>query len=245
MKIKILVLMLCFLPINNCFSENKTLIVGEKLVFEVSWQFVKVGYGLLEVKGIEDYEGKKAYHIYSEAKSVPFFDVFYKVRDMNEAWIDVNSFHSLAFLQKIKEGRYKRERMTKYDQKKHIGTNNKGETFNIFDNALDVLSAFYWVRLQKLEPGKALKVNVNSHKKNYIMYINIYGRETINVNNKEYKTIVVEPILQDQGIFMQKGTIKIWLTDDEKHIPVKMKSGVSVGNIIAEWNENMANIPEK
>ena len=63
MKIKILVLMLCFLPINNCFSENKTLIVGEKLVFEVSWQFVKVGYGLLEVKGIEDYVGKKAYHI--------------------------------------------------------------------------------------------------------------------------------------------------------------------------------------
>ena len=46
----------------------------ENLVFDVYWKFVKVGKGTLEIKGLEEVNGRTAYHIYSEAKSAPFFD---------------------------------------------------------------------------------------------------------------------------------------------------------------------------
>jgi len=237
MKKSKLLLISLFLYVNYSFINGNTLIVGEKLVFDVSWQFIKVGYGTLEVKNILDYNGTKAYHIYSEAKSAPFFDIFYKVRDTNESWVDINRFYSLAFKQSIKEGGYKRERFTKYDQKNHKATNQKNEIFDIPNDVLDVLSAFYWVRLQKLESGSVLKVNVNSHNKSYLMNVNIHNREILRIGDREYNTIIVEPELQDSGLFMQKGATRIWLTDDEKHIPVKMTSKVKVGTIIAELNE--------
>jgi len=218
------------------YSEEKKLPVEEKLVYDVYWKFVKVGYGMLEIKGIVDFNGKKAYHIYSEAKSAPFFDVFFKVRDTNESWIDVENFYSLAFKQKINEGKFKREKRTDYDQQKHVAVNNKGEIIEVPENVLDVLAALYWVRTQELKPDDTLTVNVNSSKKNYRMKVKIHNREKIKINGKKYGTIVVEPDLQDAGIFKQKGRVLIWMTDDEYHIPVKMQSEIAVGSIVAELN---------
>ncbi|MBN1384991.1 MAG: DUF3108 domain-containing protein [Elusimicrobia bacterium] len=212
--------------------------IGENLVFDVYWKFIKVGYGTLNLNGIVDYEGRKAYFICSEAKSAPFFDVFYKVRDENRSWIDVENFYSLEFKQKIREGGYKRDRRTVYDQKNHIATTEKNERFGIPDNVLDVLGAFYWVRTQELRPNTVLTVDVNCRKKNYKMSIKIHDREKIKIEGKKYKTIVVEPDLKDAGIFMQKGAVLIWLTDDEYHMPVKMKSKISVGSIVGELREN-------
>jgi len=183
-----------------------------------------------------DYRGKKAYNVYSEAKSAPFFDVFFKVRDRNISLIDVENFHSLVFEQHISEGKYKRDRRTDYDQEKHLATNNKGESFEIPENVLDVFASLYWVRLQEIKPGDELTINVNSGKKNYRMNVKVHNREKLEINGKKYKTVAVEPDLQDAGIFMSKGKILIWLTDDEYHIPVKMRSEISVGSIVAELN---------
>ncbi|MEW6555803.1 MAG: DUF3108 domain-containing protein [Elusimicrobiota bacterium] len=216
---------------NLCFSE---LPVGEKLVFDVYWQFIKVGYGTLQIKDIVDLQGRNAYHIHSAAKSSPFFDVFYKVRDTNESYIDVEKFHSLVFEQHISEGRYKRNRKIVYHQDKHFAVNHKGEKFSIPENVLDILAALYWVRLQKLEPKNSLTLNVNSNKKNYKMVVKIHNKEIIKINGKKYETVVVEPDLQDAGIFMQKGKLLVWMTDDENHIPIKMKSQIGVGSIVAE-----------
>lgn len=215
------------------FAERK-MPVGESLVFDIYWKFVKVGYGTLEVKEITDYESKSVYFIYSEAKSAPFFDAFFKVRDENKSWVDAKKFHSLAFEQKIREGRYKRDRRTVYDQNNHTAVNEKDVRFDVPENVLDVLGAFYWVRLQELAPGTTVTVDVNCRLKNYKMNVKIHGREKIKINGKKYNTIVVEPDLQDSGIFMQKGAVLIWLTDDEYHIPVKMKSKIAVGSIVGE-----------
>ena len=57
------------------------------------------------------------------------------------------------------------------------------------------------------------------------------------IDDKKYRTIVVEPDLKDAGIFMQKGAVLIWLTDDKHHIPVKMKSKIAVGSITAKLRE--------
>lgn len=216
------------------FSETDKLPIGEKLVYDVYWKFVKVGYSTLEIRDIVDFNGRKAYHIYSEAKSSSFFDIFFKVRDTNESWINVEPFHSLVFKQHISEGKYKRERKTYYDQNRHIAINNKDEVFEIPKNVLDVLAALYWVRLQKIKPGDNPTINVNSGKKNYTMSVKIREREKIKVNGRKYDTIVVEPDLQDAGIFMNKGRILIWMTDDKNHIPVKMKSEIAVGSIVTE-----------
>lgn len=229
-------------PCSYVSSENKKLPVEEKLVYDVYWKFVKVGYGTLEIKGIVDFNGKKAYHIYSEAKSAPFFDVFFKVRDFTNSWVDAEKFCSIAFEQHISEGRYKRDKRTDYDQDKHLAANNKGETFEIPENVLDVLAALYWVRLQEIKPKNIFTLSVNSNKKNYKMKVMAHYKEKIKIDGKKYETVIVEPDLQDSGLFMQKGKVLIWLTDDKHHIPVKMRSEIPVGSIVAELNTEGENV---
>jgi len=42
---------------------------------------------------------------------------------------------------------------------------------------------------------------------------------------------MVEPLVQEGGLFKSEGTIVIWLTNDELKIPVKVKTKVIVGAI--------------
>jgi hypothetical protein len=44
---------------------------------------------------------------------------------------------------------------------------------------------------------------------------------------------VIQPLLKSEGIFARTGDIVIWLTDDDRRIPVQMKSKVVVGSITA------------
>ena len=46
-------------------------------------------------------------------------------------------------------------------------------------------------------------------------------------------TIVIKPLMKSEGIFNRKGDMFIWLTDDERRLPVKMRTKVVVGSITA------------
>ena len=76
---------------------NKKLPEKEKIFFNVYWKFIKVGEASLEIKEIVEINDRKAYHIYSTAKTLSLLDTFYKVRDENQSWIDIESLCSLKF----------------------------------------------------------------------------------------------------------------------------------------------------
>jgi hypothetical protein len=39
--------------------------------------------------------------------------------------------------------------------------------------------------------------------------------------------------MKSEGIFYRKGEIYIWLTDDEKRVPVMLKTKVKIGSVNA------------
>jgi hypothetical protein len=48
-------------------------------------------------------------------------------------------------------------------------------------------------------------------------------------------TVIVEPLLAEgTGLFVKEGRLKIWLTDDERRIPVRMRSKVAIGSVSAD-----------
>jgi hypothetical protein len=59
----------------------------------------------------------------------------------------------------------------------------------------------------------------------------VLRREELVTALGRFKTIVVQPLLKSEGIFPRTGDIFIWLTDDDRRIPVQMKSKMFVGNI--------------
>jgi hypothetical protein len=44
----------------------------------------------------------------------------------------------------------------------------------------------------------------------------------------------VHPILKTEGFFGRSGEVLVWLTDDEKKVPVKMEAEIPLGKVTAE-----------
>jgi len=63
------------------------------------------------------------------------------------------------------------------------------------------------------------------------------GLDKIKVGDKKYRTILVEPIMREEGIFSAKGSILVWLTDDKRRIPVRMSSKVLIGSVTVDLIE--------
>ncbi len=98
---------------------------------------------------------------------------------------------------------------------------------------LDPLSSFYFLRTQNLEVGKSLYVTIFDSKKVWNVEVQVLRKEKVEVPAGEFHTIVVKPLMQSEGIFYRKGEIHIWLTDDERRIPVMLKTKIKIGSVNA------------
>ena len=215
--------------------SNRSFGVGERLEFSVGYGVIKAGTAVMEIPEITRIDGRKCYHIVSTARSNKFFSVFFKVDDRVESFMDVYGLYSLRYDKHLREGKFKADVSMVFDQVNNLAIYNAGkDTFEVAPYVQDVLSAFYFVRTQTLTVGKSLFVDNHTDKKNYPLEVKVLRRERVKVEAGEFDCLVVEPILQTPGIFEQKGSLTVWLTDDEKKMPVLMKSKVVIGSISTE-----------
>jgi hypothetical protein len=214
---------------------QKALKVPEKLFFDIIWggwsfRWVKAGRATLELLPTEE---KHIWKIQSLAWCNGFFQSIYPVRDTVVSHIDSRGIYPIRFDKHLNEGSYHASITARYNQTAHL-LSTQDTTFSIDPFTHDVLSAFYFIRTQTLRVGDTLELAAVSGKKKYKMLVLCHGRETITVPAGEFRTLVVEPILKEDGLFKAKGKLTIWVTDDESHTPVKMQSKIPVGSIKAE-----------
>ncbi|MBS1112456.1 MAG: hypothetical protein H6Q92_218, partial [Nitrospirae bacterium] len=105
--------------------------------------------------------------------------------------------------------------------------------FQVTPQVLDPLSGFYYLRLLKLSVGQPVYITIFDSKKVWNVEVQVLKKEKITLPIGKINTVVVKPLMKSEGIFYGKGEIFIWLTDDEKHIPVKMQTKVAIGSITA------------
>jgi hypothetical protein len=214
---------------------NRAFGVGERFEFSVGYGVIKAGTAVMEIPKIVKFNGKKCYHIVSTARSNKFFSVFFKVDDKVESFMDIHELYSHRFDKHLREGKFKADISTIFDQESHLAIyNNSQDTFSVAEYVQDVLSAFYFIRTQDLKVGKSLFVDNHTDKKNYPLEVKVLKKERVKVPAGTFDCVVVEPILKASGIFKQKGSLTVWLTDDEIKMPVLMKSKVVIGSISTE-----------
>lgn len=205
---------------------------GEKLVFSVQYGLVTAGEATLEVRNIADIRGRPCYRIVSDARTNDFFSKFYQVRDRYESYMDTTELYSLRYEKHVREGKFKRDETVDFDQVTHRAT-YKDKVVPIPPRTQDVLSAMYYIRTLPLAAGQSISIANHTDKKNYPLVVKVHGRERVKVDAGEFDCWVVEPILRGPGIFTQKGRLTVWLTDDERRMPVLMKSKVVIGHVAA------------
>ena len=216
--------------------ENKAFKEGEKLTFDIKYGFVTAGIAVMQVQKIKRISGRNAFYITFEVNSVPSFDWIYKVRDRYETYLDVEGLFPWRFEQHIREGSFSRDFSAFFDHRKGIAKTSKGQ-FEVPLYVNDILSAFYIARTFNYSEMKVDDIipMKNFYKdKVYDLNVKYLGKERITVDAGTFDCIVVEPLVQEGGLFKSEGSIVIWLTDDDLKIPVKVKTKVVVGSIDAE-----------
>ncbi|MBI4247952.1 MAG: DUF3108 domain-containing protein [Elusimicrobia bacterium] len=217
----------------------------ESLEYEVDWGVVSVGIATLSAHDVVLFNGRLAYRIISTAHTAKLWDAFYKVRDSNEAWIDAYSLDSLGYLKNLREGRFFRDEWVLFykDISRFLAQekNRKGDVEysqgEISVPIHDILSSMYYMRNQDLKVGQEYIVDVNT-KQNWPLVIKVHRKERLKVPAGDFDCFKIEPLLREEGIFIQKGKkLVIWLSDDPRHIPVEMQAEVFFGHIKARLSK--------
>ena len=216
--------------------ENNAFDVGEKLTFSVNYGFVTAGVAEMSVTKIKKIMGRKVFQIDFKVNSVPAFDPFYKVRDRYATYLDVEGLFPWRFEQHIREGGYKRDFSAFFDQRRGKVKTSEG-SYEIPPYVHDIVSAFYFTRvlnLDTLEAGKRIHLQNFYKDKVYPLDVVYHGKETIEVEAGIFDCVIVEPLVEEGGLFKSEGNILVWLSDDELRVPIKVSSKIIIGSITAE-----------
>ncbi len=220
-------------------NGQKAFSVGERLVFDVGYAFVTAGEAVMSIPEYDTIAGNLCYKVQFEVNSTPSFSWIYEVRDRYETFLDVKGVFPWRFEQHVKEGSFRRDFEANFDQHSHIAYTSKGQ-FPIPPHVHDIVSAFYYVRTADFShsrPGERIHLHNFYKDSTYSLDVKYIGRQTVEVKAGTFKCIIVEPMVKEGGLFKSEGRILIWLSDDERKIPVKVSTQVLIGSIDAELRE--------
>lgn len=216
--------------------SNNAFAIGEHLVFQIQYGFYEAGTATMSIEDEEYINGGLCYRIVTTANSNNFISKFYKVRDRVASYLDKEGLFSRRFEKHLREGDHDSDRIVDFYHERLIAlsTTKKYAVTEIQPYVNDVLSALYYVRTRELEVGKDVVFDIYADGKIYPLRVIVRGRETVKVPAGEFSCLKIEPVMRGEGIFQQKGKLMVWLTDDEKKIPVKMTSKIAIGSIGSE-----------
>jgi hypothetical protein len=217
----------------NAFS------VGERLVFDVGYGFITAGEAVMAVPKIDTLNDRECFQVLFTVNSTPSFSWIYKVEDRYETYLDREGLFPWRFVQKIREGKYRRDFAADFDQVNHIARTTEGE-YVVPPFVHDIVSAFYFVRtmdFSKSRVGEKTFLENFYKDKTYPLAVKFLGRQRIKVDAGTFNCVIVEPMIREGGLFKSDGRVIVWLTDDERKIPVKVSTQVVIGSIDAELRE--------
>ena len=218
---------------------------GERLEFELRWGIVTAGYASLEVKPRKD--GKTEFLTFATANKT--INKFYPVNDTVYTLVRNKGLMTDVFRKSLHEGKFHNKSLIRFDRDdkkavlsdtvfkdpvKHTVKRSADTSVTIDGMEHSIMSAFYLVRSLPLKVGETSRFSAVSGKKRYELKVIVHGRESIETDLGTFNTIKVEPVLDGDGIFNSSGRIFIWLTDDEKRIPVLMQCEIKLGSIKAK-----------
>ncbi|RJQ41486.1 MAG: DUF3108 domain-containing protein [Nitrospiraceae bacterium] len=229
----LIILIGILINLQNAESFN----IPEKFEYELTWTGIKAGTATLEITRTGN-----DIKIVSTAQSANWVSVFYTVDDRVETLLTKKS--SLMFVGepvnyrlRIKEGRHRRDKEVIFNSGNKVTyidhINNEKQNFDVPSLIFDPLSSFYYLRTLKLVVGEPVYVAVFDSKKVWNVEVQVLKKEKVTLPTGTVDTILIKPLMKSEGIFYKKGDIYIWLTDDEKRIPVKLQTKVAIGSINA------------
>ena len=225
-------------PFGNAAEKVLPFVVGEEIEYSFRWEMIKAGKANFKVLPITDLNGKKAYQFLLEVKSNQYIDKLYKMRARLEGFTDIEFTQSLLY-KKIQSGKSKKDVLVQFDWKNKTATysnfGGKRDPIEIPYGTFDPVSAFYKMRAIDFETDQNLSFFVTDGKKSFSQKGKVVNKEKITLPSGTFDTYVLIPQINHfSGVFKKSKnpSVKLWVTADDKKIPVRIKVKVFIGSFI-------------
>jgi hypothetical protein len=204
---------------------------GERMEYDVRFGALRVGNAHMEVVGLENLRGRPAWHT---AFWVQGGNFLYRVNDVYESWMDAETLSSLRFVQELEEGGKDTERRFEIypERAVFVQTSKKpsAEEESV-SQPLDDGSFLYFIRTIPLVVGQTYDFDRYFRPDRNPVRIRVLRKERIKVPAGTFDAIVLQPVIKTKGIFSENGHAEIWLSDDNRHIMLQLKSRLSFGSL--------------
>lgn len=213
------------------FAQEKTgppSFLGETLRYAMTILGIAGGELTLSAQTAE-LAGRPVWKFELSAVSNDFLSKFFLVRDYMVSWIDPKTFHSLRFEKHTVEGKRARDELTEFDYVRGIAQHD-GQAIPLNEASLDTLSSVYFLRTLPLDSEKPAELQVFSGE-THSLRVEVQGRERIVTPAGAFQTIRVEPRSSGGSLIGKGKNLILWLTDDERRIPVQIRTKLKVGTL--------------
>lgn len=229
-------------PQENYIPRFRPFDGGERAVYRATWLGVPVAETVIETRPVT-LDGRKFYHVTVKAESWRYLDFIFKMRDTIESTFDAETLRPRRFVFIQRENKKVIDTIAEIDPATHKWTvrrkeNKRRKDFEFVSAyTLDTISAVYLARSLDFKVGDHFRLDVFGGKSRYLVTLDVVGREKVRTGRGEFDAYKIIPKVADLS---KSGYAKrfregiLWITADEKRLPIKMSAQVFVGSVNIE-----------
>ncbi len=222
---------------------NTSFKAGEYFDYKVKFGFIPIGEATVDVSSqIYSVNNRPCYRINILGKTTGLTDLFH-IRNNYRSYLDTAAILPQKFLMSLQENNYKKDQTITFD---HIGNsavreqNKEKKNFKLPDNVHDVVSGYYFLRtidFSKVKMGETIATNMFFDDEIYAMKVKYNGRGVVRTRFGKINVIKLNPILPPNKMFEGEDAIRVWVSDDQNRVPIKIEVDFSVGSATMELRE--------
>ena len=212
-------------------KPNPPFNINEKLEFSVNFNSINVGKAELNVNSLELINNKRTYLVSFFANTEGLADRLFKIRDSIELWIDEKEFYTHKVNKIINEGLYKKKTKITFNYDDSIAVINDNEKIKLPFRSWDPFSMFYYLRTIQLMNENILAFDYFNGKKKINYKLIVSGKEEIKSKIGSFNCYIVKPFHQGKSLLKNEGDMKIWISDSEKRLPIKIQIKMKFGSM--------------
>jgi len=198
----------------------------EELVYRVDFIGITMGYARFRYVGKVSVGGKPAYHLNVRAWTSGLLSYIYPINETIDYYLDTETIAPIRqeFTQR---GKGKEDDVALYNQEtgkityRYRQTGKIRKQVDTIPSVYDPVSVAYYFRWRDLGLENSPR-NVYAGRKLYQISSRLLGNERIHTEHGDVDTIAVRPLIRRDGKPDDKGDLKVWFSNDERRVPVRL-----------------------
>ena len=218
---------------------------GEKEIYHATWNGM-VSVATAEIHTIpEVIDGKEVFNVRVKARTSKVLDLIWKMRDTISSTFDAKALSPSRFTFQQRENSRVIDTDARFDRANkrwEINRRQEGKPPRVYhfntSNTLDPITAVYLARATEFKVGDKLYFKVFGGRHQYLLELFVEKREPVALaSGKTVEAYRIVPRIQNitkKGYANRLNEAVIWISADERRLPVKLSSKIAFGTVHLE-----------